>query len=264
MSSTNTGIEWTDKTWNPTTGCDKVSPGCAHCYAEALTKRFPKNFPNGFNLTFHPERLQEPLRWRKPSRVFVNSMSDLFHEQVPIEFIQEVFEVISKTPWHIYQILTKRHERLAELSSKLTWHENIWMGVSVENQDYIQRVDCLRKVPARVRFLSCEPLLGSLKLDLTNIDWVIVGGESGHRHRPIQAQWVRDIRNQAQVYDVAFFFKQWGGMHSKAAGRLLDEEIWDDMPQAWYKHLKQWQGKAIPTFNKARKTKSSVTALAGK
>ncbi|MEW5860356.1 MAG: DUF5131 family protein, partial [Cyanobacteriota bacterium] len=146
MVSTKTGIEWTDKTWNPTTGCNKVSPGCTHCYAEALTKRFPKNFPNGFALTLRPERLQEPLRWRKPSRIFVNSMSDLFHEEVPISFLQEVFGVIRQTPWHIYQILTKRHERLLELAPQLDWPENVWMGVSVENQNYIHRVDYLRQV----------------------------------------------------------------------------------------------------------------------
>jgi protein gp37 len=179
MSSINTGIEWTDRTWNPTTGCDKVSPGCTHCYAEALTKRFHTNFPNGFDLTLHRNRLEEPKRWKKPSRIFVNSMSDLFHEEVPIDFLKEVFEVMRETPWHIYQILTKRDKRLVELAPQLEWSDNIWMGVSVENQNYVHRVDSLRQVDAKLRFLSCEPLLGPLQLDLTGIHWVIVGGESG-------------------------------------------------------------------------------------
>ncbi|HLO84989.1 MAG TPA: phage Gp37/Gp68 family protein [Nostocaceae cyanobacterium] len=253
MVSVNTGIEWTDKTWNPTTGCNKVSPGCTHCYAEAITKRFPKNFPHGFNLTLHPERLQEPFSWRKPSRIFVNSMSDLFHEDVPISFLQEVFKVIAQTPWNIYQILTKRHERLEQVASQLQWHDNIWIGVSVENQKYAHRIDYLRKIPAKVRFLSCEPLLGSLQMDLTGIDWVIVGGESGHRHREIKAEWVREILQQAQEADVAFFFKQWGGIHSKASGRLLDGKIWDEMPQAWYEHIQKWENRKIPNINKLKK-----------
>ena len=240
MSSINTGIEWCDRTWNPTTGCDKVSPGCTHCYAEALTKRFHTNFPNGFDLTIHRNRLEEPKRWRKPSRIFVNSMSDLFHEQVPIEFLKEVFEVMRETPWHIYQILTKRHERLLEIAEKLDWHENIWMGVSVENQNYVNRIDCLRKVPAQVRFLSCEPLLGDLRLDLKGIHWVIVGGESGVKHRPMQAEWVENIKHQCQDAEVEFFFKQWGGRTPKAAGRLLDDKIWDEMPEAWNKHQRQF------------------------
>lgn len=260
MSSIHTSIEWTDKTWNPTTGCNKVSPGCTHCYAEALTKRFPKNFPNGFALTLHPERLQDPLRWRKPSRIFVNSMSDLFHEQVPVSFLQDVFNVFRQTPWHTYQILTKRHERLLELAFQLDWPENVWMGVSVENQDYIHRVDYLRQIPATVRFLSCEPLLGSLQLDLTGINWIIVGGESGHKHRSIEAEWVRDILNQAKASSVAFFFKQWGGLHSKAAGRLLDGQIWDEMPEAWHKQLEQWGGGTVAATNKSRKVSSSSTA----
>jgi protein gp37 len=240
MSSTHTGIEWTDKTWNPTTGCNKVSPGCLHCYAEALTKRFPNNFKDGFKLTLHPERLKEPLKWRTPSRIFVNSMSDLFHEEVPLDFIQNVFKVIHATPWHIYQILTKRPERLVELAPHLEFHQNIWMGVSVENQNYIHRIDFLRQVPANVRFLSCEPLLGSLNLDLRNIDWVIVGGESGQKHRPMKIEWAEDIRDQCQKAGVAFFFKQVGGRTSKARGRLLDGKIWDEMPPAWQLHYNIW------------------------
>ncbi|MFN9558719.1 MAG: DUF5131 family protein, partial [Dolichospermum sp.] len=203
MASVNTGIEWTDKTWNPTTGCDKVSPGCLHCYAETLTNRFPKSFPYGFDLTLYPERLKEPLKWRTPSRIFVNSMSDLFHKKVPLDFIQEVFKVIQATPHHVYQILTKRPERLVELSPHLEFHKNTWLGVSVENQSYVSRIDLLRQVPANVRFLSCEPLLGSLNLDLTGIDWVIVGGESGQKHRPMKIEWAESIRDQCQKAKVA-------------------------------------------------------------
>jgi len=242
MSSINTGIEWTDKTWNPTTGCDKVSPGCLHCYAETLTQRFPQNFPNGFKLTLHPGRLQEPLGWRTPSRVFVNSMSDLFHEDVPLEFINEVIYTIKQTPRHIYQILTKRPERLHDLvvNFNLEFPENVWLGVSVENQNYVNRLDYLREIPVSVRFISCEPLLGALKLDLTDIHWVIVGGESGQKHRPMQISWVEDIRDQCQAEKVAFFFKQVGGRTPKAGGRLLDNQIWDEMPSAWYQHVEKW------------------------
>lgn len=230
MSSTSTAIEWTDKTWNPTTGCNKVSPGCKHCYAETITKRFHQHFPNGFDFTLHPERLGEPKKWRKPSRVFVNSMSDLFHERMPLDFLQDIFRVMEESPRHVFQILTKRHERMLELAPELVWPENVWMGVSVENQDYVHRVDRLREVPAAVRFLSCEPLLGPLNLDLEGVHWVIVGGESGKGHRPIEAGWVRDIRDQAQASGVAFFFKQWGGIHPKAGGRELDGRSYDEMP----------------------------------
>jgi protein gp37 len=240
MSSINTGIEWTDKTWNPTTGCDKVSPGCLHCYAEALTQRFTQNFKNGFDLTLYPERLKEPLRWRTPSRVFVNSMSDLFHEDVPIEFIKQVLSVIQATPWHIYQILTKRPERLRDLSDELDFPENVWLGVSVENQNYVHRLDYLRDIPVSVRFISCEPLLGALELNLTGINWVIVGGESGQKHRPMDMRWAQDIRDQCQAAGVAFFFKQVGGRTPKAGGKLLDDLIWDEMPTAWNKHTQRW------------------------
>lgn len=241
MSSSKTGIEWTDKTWNPTTGCTKVSPGCRHCYAEALTARFPKTFRQGFKLTLHEERLDQPKKWRTPSRIFVNSMSDLFHEDVPFSYLQEVFKVMQDTPWHIYQVLTKRDQKLVELVPKLEWPENVWVGVSVENQQYIHRVDALRKVPSKVRFISCEPLLGSLDLDLQGIDWVIVGGESGYQHRPMNPEWVRHILSQAQNANSAFFFKQWGGHYSKAGGRTIDDRIWDEMPLAWYKHIDKWQ-----------------------
>ena len=230
MASTKTGIEWTDKTWNPTTGCDKVSPGCAHCYAEAITQRFPNAFPNGFNLTLHTDRLDQPLRWRKPSRIFVNSMSDLFHKDVPLEFLQQVFAVMGDTPQHTYQILTKRGLRLQEFAPLLTWHPNIWMGVSVESQAYAHRVDALRTVPAQVRFLSCEPLLGPLQLDLTGIHWVIVGGESGAGFRPIQPEWVRSLQRQTHDAGAAFFFKQWGGLTSKKKGNALDGQQYLEFP----------------------------------
>jgi len=230
MSSANTGIEWTDKTWNPTTGCDKVSAGCKYCYAEAITHRFPKNFPNGFKITLHEARLDQPRRWRSPSRIFVNSMSDLFHEEVPFPFIQKVFEVIYETPQHQYQILTKRHKRLLELADKLQWTPNIWMGVSVENQQVSERITALKQVPAHIRFLSCEPLLGELQLDLTGIHWVIVGGESGVYHRPIKKEWVESILAQCQASGTAFFFKQWGGITPKSGGNLLNGRVWQEMP----------------------------------
>jgi len=230
MSSTSTGIEWTDKSWNPVTGCNKVSPGCIHCYAETLTKRFHANFPNGFDVTLHYDRIMQPYRWKKPSCIFVNSMSDLFHEDIPLEFLKQVFDVMRETPRHTYQILTKRAARLFDLAPELQWSDNIWMGVSVESQAYVNRVNALRGVPARVRFLSCEPLLGSLQLDLRGIHWVIVGGESGQRCRPICAEWVRDIRNQCDEAKVAFFFKQWGGRTPKSGGRLLDGRTWNAMP----------------------------------
>lgn len=230
MASTSTTIEWTDKTWNPTTGCNKISPGCKFCYAETITKRFHTNFPNGFDFTLHPERLGEPLKWRKPSRIFVNSMSDLFHEQMPVDFLMQVFEVMKKADRHIFQILTKRHERLVELAPLLPWPDNVWMGVSVENQKYVHRVDYLRQVPAKVRFLSCEPLLGPLELDLTDIHWVITGGESGPKHRPVKEEWVRSIRDRCQEDGVSFFHKQWGGTRPKSNGRMLDGRTWDDFP----------------------------------
>lgn len=237
MSSTSTAIEWTDKTWNPTTGCNKVSPGCKHCYAETVTKRFTQHFPNGFDFTLRPDRLNDPRRWRKPSRVFVNSMSDLFHERIPFDFLREVFAVMAECDRHIFQILTKRHERLVELAPEIDWPENVWMGVSVENQDYIHRVNHLKKVPAAVKFLSCEPLLGPLRLDLEGIHWVIVGGESGRGHRPIEVEWVRDLHEQSRASNVAFFFKQWGGISPKAGGRKLDGRTYDEMPPAWEQHL---------------------------
>lgn len=250
MSSSNTGIEWTDKTWNPTTGCNKVSPGCRYCYAEVLTERFPQNFPQGFKLTQHRDRLEQPKKWRTPSRIFVNSMSDLFHDEVEFTYLQEIFAVMRETPRHIYQILTKRDQNLAELAPQLEWSENIWIGVSVESQQYAYRVDALRQVPAKVRFLSCEPLLGALSLNLEGINWVIVGGESGYHHRPMNPEWVRDILHQTREAEVPFFFKQWGGHHSKAGGRILDDCVWEEMPVIWHEHMNKWQNQKIARHRK--------------
>lgn len=228
-------IEWTESTWNPLTGCTKVSPGCKHCYAERMAKRLKamgkENYRNGFALTMHPHMLELPLTWKQPQMIFVNSMSDLFHKDVPVEYIQKVFEVMERAEWHTFQVLTKRAERLAELAPKLTWPENVWMGVSVENSDYTVRIDELRKVPAFVRFLSLEPLLGPLPgLNLTGIQWVIVGGESGPKSRPIDKAWVTEIRDQCLVAHVPFFFKQWGGVNKKKTGRELEGRTWDQLP----------------------------------
>ncbi|MGH3950807.1 MAG: DUF5131 family protein [Pseudonocardiaceae bacterium] len=230
-------IEWTEATWNPVTGCSKVSPGCAHCYAETFAERWrgvPDHpYEQGFDLRFWPDRLEQPLRWRRPRVIFVNSMSDLFHEDIPLDYIERVFSVMGEACWHTFQVLTKRHERMAELASELAWHPNVWMGVSVENQRFVQRADYLRTVPAAVRFISAEPLLGRLeRLDLSGIDWLIAGGESGARHRPMRAEWVRELRDRCADSDVAFFFKQWGGRTPKAGGRMLDGCTWDGLPQA--------------------------------
>ena len=234
-------IEWTDATWNPVRGCAKVSPGCANCYAETFAERFrgvPGHpYERGFDLQLRPERLEQPLTWRQPRMIFVNSMSDLFHEGVPEEYIRDVFSVMRKANWHTFQILTKRSERLAGLAPRLRWPKNVWMGVSVENQRWTTRIHDLRRVPAKVRFLSCEPLLGPLKLDLRGIHWVIVGGESGPRARRMNPDWVRDIRQQCEAAGAAFFFKQWGA-HNEAgervgkgkAGRELDGRLWGGMP----------------------------------
>lgn len=233
--STGSGIEWTDATWNPVTGCTKVSSGCANCYAERMAKRLEgmgqPNYRNGFRLTVHPHMLDAPLSWRQPRRVFVNSMSDLFHEDVPVAFIRRVFTVMRKADWHHFQILTKRADRLAKLGSRLGWADHIWMGVSVENGRYVRRIDRLRECGAKVKFLSLEPLLGPLPdLNLDGISWVIVGGESGPGARPMDAEWVREIRAQCQDAGVPFFFKQWGGVFKKASGRELDGRTWDEMP----------------------------------
>lgn len=238
------GIEWTEATWNPTTGCDRVSPGCDNCYALTLAKRLkamgsekyqadgdPRTSGPGFKLTLHPEVLDLPRTWRQSRVVFVDSMSDLFHPDVPLGFIREVFDVMQETPQHTYQILTKRSQRLRKLAPDLNWPPNVWMGVSVENDRFRFRIDHLRAVPAAVRFLSLEPLLGPLpNLDLTEIHWVIVGGESGPRARPMEQDWVEDILDQCTAVAVPFFFKQWGGRTPKAGGRTLAARTYDEMP----------------------------------
>ncbi len=231
----NSHIEWTDATWNPVTGCSKVSPGCKFCYAERLAHRLQamgqKNYRNGFKVTLQPHMLEHPLLWRKPRRVFVNSMSDLFHEDVPPSYITRVFDVMRRADWHQYQLLTKRSERLLQLSPSLEWQPHIWMGVSVESEDYLHRVDHLRETGAHVKFLSIEPLLGRLRSpDLRGIDWVIVGGESGPGARPVDPAWVREIRDCCCRAGVPFFFKQWGGVFKSRVGRVLDGRTWDEMP----------------------------------
>ena len=229
-------IEWTESTWNPVTGCTKISAGCAHCYAERMAKRLhamgQPNYRNGFEVTCHPDVLEMPLKWKKPQMIFVNSMSDLFHNGVPIRFIEEIFFTMNQARWHTFQILTKRADRLLQTSSRLKWTPNIWMGVTVENNQHMDRIDRLREVPAAVRFLSLEPLLGPLpELNLSNIDWVIVGGESGPGARSMDPSWVLDLRDQCLDAGVAFFFKQWGGVQKKKAGRLLEKRTWDQMPR---------------------------------
>jgi protein gp37 len=228
-------IEWTEMTWNPTTGCDKVSAGCKFCYAEVMTRRLQamgiEKYKHGFELRLHDDALQIPYEWKKPKIVFVNSMSDLFHKDVPLSYIQKVFDVMNNTPIHTYQVLTKRAERLYELYDKLNWTTNIWMGVSVENGKVRDRIDFLRETNAKVKFLSCEPLIGPLRnLCLEKIQWVIVGGESGRKARPMNESWVWDIRQQCADQGVAFFFKQWGGVNKKKAGRELGGRTYDEMP----------------------------------
>ena len=228
-------IEWTDATWNPVTGCSKVSPGCKFCYAERLAHRLQamgqKNYRNGFEVTLQPHMLEHPLHWRQPRRVFVNSMSDLFHNEVPTTYIERVFGVMRRAHWHQFQVLTKRSERLLELNRILQWQPQIWMGVSVENEDYLFRVDHLRRTGAAIKFLSIEPLLGPLhNLGLRGIDWVIVGGESGPHARPLDPAWVQALRDRCAAARVPFFFKQWGGVFKSRTGRILDGRKWDEMP----------------------------------
>lgn len=233
----NSGIEWTEATWNPVTGCDKVSQGCKFCYAERMAGRLQAmgqaNYRNGFKLTLQPQALALPLGWKRPQTVFVNSMSDLFHSEVPLSYIQRVFEVMRVAHWHRFQVLTKRAARLAELNPRLAWPANVWMGVSVENSDHRDRIAYLKRTSAGVKFLSLEPLLGPLPdLDLDGIDWVIVGGESGPGSRPVEEAWVLDLQEQCKRSRVAFFFKQWGGRNKKTAGRLLLGRTWDELPDA--------------------------------
>lgn len=237
-------IEWTTATWNPTTGCDRISPGCDNCYALALAARLqamgqkkyqndgdPRTSGPGFGVTTHRDALRLPQTWRQPRLVFVDSMSDLFHARVPRGFVREVFDVMTGTPQHTYQVLTKRSRRLRLVAADLDWPPNVWMGVSVESPDQVYRVNDLRAVPAAVRFLSCEPLLAPLgDLNLTEVDWVIAGGESGRSYRPVAAEWIRELRDTCLRQSVAFFFKQWGGPTAKSGGRELDGRTWDEMP----------------------------------
>lgn len=241
----NSAIEWTEATWNPTTGCDRISPGCDNCYALTLAKRLkamgspkyqtdgdPRTSGPGFGVAVHHDVLDVPRRWREPRTVFVNSMSDLFHARVPLDYVRQVFSVMRETPRHTYQVLTKRAARLAKVAQDIDWPPNVWMGVSVEDRTQISRIDQLRGVPAAIRFVSAEPLLGPLTdLDLDGIDWLIAGGESGARHRWMNPGWVAELRDQCQRVGTAFFFKQWGGRTPKEGGRLLDGRTWDEMPR---------------------------------
>jgi len=230
-----TQIEWTQMTWNPVTGCTKVSPGCKHCYAATMAKRLhamnSPRYANGFRLTLHDDLIDLPRRWKQPRLVFVNSMSDLFHRDVPIEFIRRVFETMRECPQHQFQVLTKRAERLTALCDELDWPDNVWMGVSVENQDYAYRSELLRGVPAKIRFLSVEPMLGPIeRLPLDGIHWVIVGGESGPSARRLEPSWVEAVHRQCQAVDIPFFFKQWGGVQKHRTGRELFGRTFDEMP----------------------------------
>ncbi|HTN03591.1 MAG TPA: phage Gp37/Gp68 family protein [Planctomycetaceae bacterium] len=233
----NSSIEWTEATWNPVTGCTKVSPGCKFCYAERMAKRLKAmgqpRYADGFRLTLQPDVVEAPLRWRSPRTIFVNSMSDLFHKDVPLVYIQQVFATMEQAHWHTFQVLTKRADRLEELAGELPWPENVWMGVSVENADCTWRIEHLQRVPAQVRFLSVEPLLGPIPdLPLEGIHWVIVGGESGPGARPMDPAWVTDLRDQCLSARVPFFFKQWGGVNKGKTGRVLEGRLWDGMPRA--------------------------------
>lgn len=228
-------IEWTDATWNPVTGCTKISPGCKNCYALRMAKRLhamgQQRYRNGFGVTLQPDVLTQPSRWKAPRNIFVNSMSDLFHDSIPVAYIEKVFQEMQRAHWHTFQVLTKRSERLLQLSSKLPWPNNVWVGVSVENEEYVSRIRHLLAVPAAIRFLSIEPLIGPLgRFPLKGIDWVIVGGESGPHSREVDIQWVRNIRDRCQAQSIPFFFKQWGGTRKKVTGRVLDGRIWDEMP----------------------------------
>jgi protein gp37 len=243
-------IEWTELTWNPTTGCTKISAGCKFCYAEVMSRRLKAmgldKYKNGFKLSVHEDALNIPYSWAGSKIVFVNSMSDLFHKDVPIEFIKKVFKVMNETPQHTYQVLTKRSDLLLKYDKELNWTTNIWMGVSVEDEKVVDRIDYLRQVSAQVKFLSCEPLIGSLpNLNLNNIDWVIVGGESGRKPRPMEKEWVLDIKTQCREKKVAFFFKQWGGVNKKKAGRLLKGKTYDEMPKLKRKTTQSLTNRAI-------------------
>lgn len=236
-------IEWTEMTWNPVTGCTKISPGCKYCYAEVMAKRLQAmgvaKYRNGFRVTLHPEALSLPYRWKQPRIIFVNSMSDLFHEEIPVSFFQRIFQVMNDCSQHVFQVLTKRAERILELERFINWSSNIWMGVSVESERYLFRVDYLRRSGAKMKFLSLEPLLGPLSnLELTGIDWVIVGGESGPKARPMRKEWVLEIKELCEKDGIPFFFKQWGGRNKRKAGRELDGRIYDNIPIARQLSLK--------------------------
>lgn len=239
----NSAIEWTETTWNPVTGCKKISPGCKHCYAERMAKRLKAmnqpRYANGFKVTLQDDLVEAPLKWRSSRIIFVNSMSDLFHRDVPDEFIIRCFETMQKADWHQFQVLTKRPERLLQLSSRLPLSENIWLGTSVESQDYVERVRVLSKVKTSIRFLSVEPLLGPIpRLPLQNIEWVIVGGESGPGARPMEPNWVRAIRDRCIRFEIPFFFKQWGGVQKSKTGRVLDGQTWNELPFEFGKALR--------------------------
>lgn len=234
--ASNSSIEWTESTWNPVTGCTKISEGCRNCYAARMAHRLHAmgnpRYANKFDVTLHEDLVDLPLLWRTPKRIFVNSMSDLYHNDVPIEFIRNVFETMAAAHWHTFQILTKRPDRLVQIAEELPWPPNVWQGVSVEDQRVAHRISKLRQVPAQIRFLSVEPLIGPLyNMDLTGIHWVIVGGESGPGARPMEAEWVKDIRDQCRNSNVAFFFKQWGGVRKHVTGRELDGRTWDEYPE---------------------------------
>ena len=238
--SINSSIEWTNSTWNPTSGCTKLSPGCHNCYAERMSKRLKAmgnvDYSNGFNLTTHKEKLDLPYKWRKSKTIFVNSMSDLFHENVPDDFISDTFKVMYNTNWHRYQILTKRSKRLLLLSNRINWSKNIWMGVSIENKEYLHRIDDLKQTDAFVKFISFEPLLGPIgKINLKGLDWIIVGGESGPGARIIKEAWVVELRDQCIESGISFFFKQWSGINKKKSGRLLQGRYWNEFPKKSYK-----------------------------
>jgi len=231
----NSKIEWTESTWNPVTGCTKISAGCKNCYAQRMALRLKAagqpNYRNGFSVTLHPQLLELPLKWKRPRTIFVNSMSDLFHRDVSVDFILKIFEIMCRASHHRFQVLTKRSHRLTQLSPLLPWAPNIWMGVTVENAGCVLRIDHLRKTDAAIKFISFEPLLGPIPdLNLDGIDWIIVGGESGPGARPMRPQWATAIRDQCLAASVPFFFKQWGGLNKKQSGRILDGRRWDQMP----------------------------------
>jgi len=240
--SSKSKIEWTESTWNPVSGCTKISRGCDNCYAERMAMRLKamgtRGYENGFDVTLHPHALEKPLKLKKPQVIFVNSMSDIFHEKIPDEFIYQIFDVMNKANWHTFQVLTKRPKRLAKMASKLNWTDNIWMGVTVEENEYVDRVDYLRDCPAKIKFLSLEPLIDSVdNLDYTNIDWVIVGGESGYGAREMKKEWVLEIKDRCKTENIDFFFKQWGGVNKKKAGRELDGKYYDEMPKIFNSKL---------------------------